>query len=104
MIVVIRENNGDTVMAFSKLHPVALGLSVGVISGLSTLFMGFLAVAFYTGKPLVAMVGTMYVTFNPSFINAALGAVIVFVNGFIGSYIAAWIYNLLIKHFHDRGM
>lgn len=91
-------------MAFSRIHPVAMGLAIGAISGLSTFFMGMLALAFYTGKPLVAMVGTMYVTFNPSMINSALGAVVMFVNAFIGSYIAAWIYNLLIKHFHTRGI
>ncbi len=88
-------------MAFSKIHPVALGLSIGVISGLSTFFMGLLALAFYTGKPLVAMVGTMYVTFNPSLFNSALGAVVVFVNAFIGGYIAVWIYNLLIQYFEN---
>ena len=83
-------------MAFSKIHPVALGLSVGIISGLSAFFMGMLALAFYTGKPLVAMAGTLYVTLNPSFINSALAGVVVFVNAFIGSYIVAWIYNFLV--------
>ena len=85
-------------MEFSKIHPVALGLAVGVISGLSTFFMGLIALAFYTGKPLVAMVGTMYVTFNPSLFNSFLGALVVFVNAFIGGYIAVWLYNLLLDY------
>ncbi len=88
-------------MEFSKIHPVALGLAVGVVSGLSTFFMGLLALAFYTGKPLVAMVGTMYVTFNPSLFNSVLGALAVFVNAFIGGYIAVWVYNLLIDYFDN---
>ncbi len=82
-------------MAYSKIHPIALGLSLAVMSGLATLFVGLFANIFVNGKPLVTMVGTMYVTYIPSIENSALGALMVFVAVLISGYIAAWIYNLL---------
>lgn len=82
-------------MAYSKIHPIALGLSLAVISGLATLFVGLFANVFFNGKPLVTMIGTMYVTYIPSIENCALGALMVFVGVLISGYIAAWIYNLL---------
>jgi len=83
-------------MAISKLHPVALGISVGIITGVSIFAMGMMAHLFLVGKPVVAAIGTSYLTYNPSPINSALGGVLGFVNAFIGGYLAAWIYNLLI--------
>lgn len=84
-------------MAYSKIHPVSFGVAVGVISGLSTFFMGLMALFLYTGKPLVAMLGTMYVTYNPSLFNSVVGGVAVSVNGFIAAYIISLVYNLMLK-------
>jgi hypothetical protein len=85
-------------MALSKLDPIALGAAVGILSGAVAWIMGLLAIAFYTGKPIVAMMGTMYFTYNPSFINSALGGGVVLVNSFIGGYITAWLYNFLMDY------
>lgn len=85
-------------MAYTKLHPIAFGLSIAILAGVSAFLMGLFANMFFNGKPLVSMVGTMYVTYNPSLMNSALGALIVFVNALIGGYIAAWIYNFLADH------
>lgn len=85
-------------MSISKIHPVALGVSLGIISGVSIFIMGLLAHAFFYGKPLVAAMGTMYISYNPSIINSALGGTLGFVNAFIAGYVAAWLYNLLIDH------
>ena len=83
-------------MAFSKIHPLALGVSVGVLSGISAFFVGVMALLFYTGKPLVGMMGSMYITYNPSLTNCVLGAVVVSINAFIGGYITSWVYNFLL--------
>lgn len=83
-------------MAISKIHPLALGITAGVLSGLGTFAAGMLAVIFYTGKPIVGMMGAMYITYSPSVINSAIGGGVVLVNAFIGAYIAAWVYNFLI--------
>jgi hypothetical protein len=83
---------------YSKIHPIALGLSFAIIAGVATLLMGLLAHAVFNGKPLVSMLGSMYITYNPSLMNSAIGALIAAVNGLIGGYIAAWIYNLLCDY------
>jgi hypothetical protein len=82
-------------MAYSKIHPIALGLSLAIIAGISSFLMGLFANMFFSGKPLVSMIGTLYISYNPSILNSALGALIVFINALIAGYIAAWIYNLL---------
>ena len=83
-------------MTVSKLNPVALGISFGVISGLTIFGMGVMAQMFLHGKPVVAAMGTMYISYNGSMINSLLGGAIGFVNAFIAGYIASWIYNFLI--------
>lgn len=85
-------------MAYSKIHPIALGLSLAVISGLGTFLAGLLANIFFSGKPLTTSVGTIYVTVIPSIQNSALGGFTVFVGSLIGGYIAAWIYNVLSEY------
>jgi hypothetical protein len=85
-------------MAANKIHPLALGLSLGIISGLTTFIMGLLAFILLNGKPLVSMLGTMYITYNPTLINGALGAAIVFINTVIAGYIFAWLYNYLANY------
>lgn len=83
---------------YSKLHPIALGLSFAVIAGVITFLMGLSANMFFNGKPLVSMLGTMYITYHPTVLNSAFGALIAFVNGLVGGYIAAWLYNLLADY------
>ena len=82
----------------NKLHPLALGITLAIISSISTFVVGVAAFILLNGKPLVSMVGTMYITYNPTLTNAALGAAIVFINAIIAGYVAAWIYNLLIEY------
>ena len=86
-------------MTVSKLHPLAFGIALGIISGLSTLIMGLLAYLVLNGKPLVSMFGTMYITYNPSLINSTIGGLIVFINAIIAGVIVAWLYNLLLSVF-----
>lgn len=88
-------------MTYSKIHPLALAITVGVLSGLSTFFIGVAAQLFYTGKPLVGMMGTMYITYTPSLVNSALGGALVLINVFIGTFIVAWVYNFLVKHINN---
>jgi len=85
-------------MAFSKINPIALGLSIGILSGIVTFFASLAAFIVYAGKPIVSTLGTMYIAYNPTLANCAIGTVIVFVNSFIGCYIAARLYNGLLSH------
>ena len=85
-------------MAYSKIHPIALALTTGVLSGSAATFVGLMAYLFYTGKPFVAMMGSMYVSYNPSLMNCALGGLGVGLNVFIATYVVVWIYNFLIDY------
>jgi hypothetical protein len=82
-------------MAHSKLHPIALGLSIAIIASVATLLIGLSINMFFNGKPIACMIGSLYLTYNPSILNSALSALIVFVDSLIGGYIAAWLYNVL---------
>ncbi|MCW8397715.1 hypothetical protein OQJ26_02800 [Legionella sp. PATHC038] len=85
-------------MEFTKINPLALGISISIPSAIASFFMGLAAFVFFADKPIVGMVGTMYLSYNPSMGNAALGAAIVLMNTFISSYIVAWIYNFLLDY------
>lgn len=82
----------------SKIHPIALGLTLGLLAGAAAFGMGLLALLFLNGKPLVSMLGTMYITYQPSLANSAIGGILVFLNMAIGGYITAWMYNFLIEY------
>lgn len=84
-------------MVYSKLQPLAFGISFGILSGLSTLCFSLLSLFFYSGKPFSGEMGSIYISYNPSLTNSLLSAVLVFINTFILSFLAAWIYNFFIK-------
>lgn len=86
-------------MTKTELNPMALGISVGIVSSICILVMGLLAHTFFTGKPLVAGVGAMYMSYNPSVMGAILTSLVGFVNAFIGGYVIAWVYNYLLHKF-----
>jgi hypothetical protein len=85
-------------MTFSKIHPIALGIAVSVPAGLAAFFAGIIAFIFYSDKPIVGMMGTLYLSYNPSIANACLGAAIVFIYSFVACYVITWIYNFLLEH------
>ncbi len=84
-------------MAYSKIHPVSLGVAVGIVSGFSAFFLALVANILFAGKPLVGMMGEMYITYHPSFFNCVLGGFAVSINAFIAGYIFAWVYNLMLN-------
>ncbi|RUR13660.1 hypothetical protein [Legionella sp. km772] len=85
-------------MAYSKIHPIALGLTLGILAGLGTLFAGLLANIFFNGKPFVTTVGSMYVTYSPTIQNSAIGGLMAFLGALVGGYVAAWVYNILCEY------
>ncbi|WP_454783088.1 hypothetical protein [Legionella sp. WA2022007384] len=84
-------------MKFGKIDPVALGASLGALSGISTFFMGLMIVIFNKGKPFTGVMGTIYMTYDLSLLQCVLGAVGVFISTFISSFLIAWLYNTLSK-------
>ena len=80
-------------MSGCKLSPVALGLSFGIIWGLSVFGLG-LAAYFYTyGKPFVDALATLYLGYAPSVKGSIVGGIIGFIDAFIFGFLIAWLYN-----------
>lgn len=80
-------------MTKCKLSPMALGLSLGVMWGLSVLIMGLVAFYFMFGTPFVTAMGVVYIGYEPSIVGSLIGGAIGFVDAFIGGVIIAWLYN-----------
>ncbi|QRN03195.1 hypothetical protein GH742_04555 [Legionella sp. MW5194] len=77
----------------ARLSPVALGLALGIFWGISILIMGLIATYYAYGKPFVASMGLLYPGFEPTVLGSLIGAVIGFVDLFIGGVIIALLYN-----------
>ena len=88
-------NHKAIIMTFGKIDPMSLGVSLGILSGVSTIFMGLILLIFNTGKPFNGTMGALYITYDFTLLQCLLGGAAVAVSTFIGSYIIAWIYNLL---------
>jgi len=80
-------------MTKCKICPVSLGLSLGVVWGVSIFIMGMLAHLYLYGKPFVAAVGALYIGYEPSIMGSVIGGIIGFVDAFISGFIIAWLYN-----------
>jgi len=80
-----------------RLSPVGLGLSLGVLWGLSILILGLLAYFHSYGKPFVEAMGVLYVGYEPSVQGSILGGIIGFVDAFITGVLIAWLYNLFSR-------
>ncbi len=77
-----------------RICPVSLGLSLGVMWGVSIAVMGLLAHFYMYGKPFVAAVGQLYIGYDPSIVGSLFGGFIGFVDAFVMGYVIAWLYNL----------
>jgi hypothetical protein len=85
---------GRFVMTNCRLSPIALGLALGVLWGMSIFLMGLIAYYSTYGQPFVAAVSSLYVGYQPSILGSIIGGVIGLVDAFIGGVILAWLYNL----------
>lgn len=77
-----------------KLCPVALGLSLGVIWGVSVFFIGMVAHFYLYGRPFVEALGVLYIGYDPSIAGCVIGGLIGFLDAFLGGLIIAWLYNV----------
>lgn len=76
-----------------KLSPVGLGLSLGILWGLSLLVLGLLAYHYAYGITFVQSVGTVYMGYEPSIKGSLVGALMGFVHAFVKGFLIAWLYN-----------
>ncbi len=84
-------------MAKQKLSPLALGLSAGILWGLSTLIMGLMVHYFAFGTEYVTALGNIYVGYGESLQGSIIGGAMGFVHGLVYGALIAWIYNFFAK-------
>ncbi|MCE0723455.1 MULTISPECIES: hypothetical protein [Legionella] len=91
-------------MKFGKIDPIALGVSLGALSGISTFFMGLMLLLFNKGKPFSGIMGTIYFNYDLSFIQCLLGGTGVFISTFVTSSLVALAYNFLDKQLNNKAL
>jgi hypothetical protein len=78
-----------------KLSPVGLGMSFGVLWGISLLVVGLLATYYSYGHPFVTAVGNVYMgLYVPTVRGSLIGGLIGFVDAFFTGFLVAWLYNI----------
>lgn len=81
----------------SRLSPMSLGLSLGIIWGGMVFLMGLLAHFFEYGTAFVTSVGVIYIGYEPSIIGSAIGGVMGFIDALIIGLLIASLYNVFLK-------
>jgi hypothetical protein len=71
----------------------SLALAMGVVWGLGTLFLGWMASTHQWGVPMVHVIGSVYRGFEPTMTGAWWGGLWGFVDGFVGGVVLALVYN-----------
>lgn len=77
-----------------RLNPVALGMAIGIIWGVSLLIIGLIATGTSYGHPFISAVATVYIGYAPTVLGSLIGFVIGLVDGFIDGFIIGWLYNV----------
>lgn len=78
----------------SHLKSVSLGLSFGVLWGLSVFIMGLIVHFTGFGQAFITNVGTLYMEwYGPTIMGSIWGGFIGFAHGFITGFLIAWLYN-----------
>lgn len=87
-------------MGENKCCPLTLGLTIGILWGVSILFVGILN-RYCTGYgyEFLRLVQSIYPGYRAQsgLTNLPIGVVWGFVDGFIGGVLLAWLYNLIGK-------
>lgn len=79
------------------LHPVKLGLSGGIIWGLCMFLTTIISIDTGYAKTFLTLMGDIYFGYSISGWGSLLGLIFGFLDGFIGLFLLAWLYNKLIK-------
>jgi hypothetical protein len=77
------------------LNATKLGISGGIIWGVSMFI--FTLLSFYTGyaRPFLAIMESIYPGYTISILGSIIGLIYGFIDAFLGFFLLAWIYNKL---------
>ena len=79
---------------YQKVHPIALGVGLGVIEGLA-IFTATI-ILFLQGDRGSAFLSKLFPFYEISIMGAFIGLVEGFVDGFVGGIILGWVYNWVV--------
>lgn len=78
-----------------KLDPNRLGIAAGIVWASVVLLVTLAGLWTGWGRDLTSLLSSIYPGYALSYGGALLGALYGFVDGFVGLYLIAWIYNKL---------
>ena len=79
------------------LSPLAFGLSLGLITGVSMIILSLLALYYGIGTGIVAGIAQYYPGYGVTLMGMFMGLIFGFLDGFIGGVIWAYLYNFFLK-------
>lgn len=82
------------------LHPRNLGLSIGLLTGLTELLLGLAATFLGRGANIVSFIATFHVGYDATWLGALIGLAWGFVDGFIAGFLLAVFYNFFTRKGH----
>lgn len=71
----------------------AFGFAMGIVWALGLLILGWISWWSGWGRPMVSMIGSVYLGYAPTFWGTIIGVIWGFVDGYISGVILAAIYN-----------
>lgn len=80
-------------MANHKLHPVRLGIALGLTWAIGMFLLGLSAWLFNYGTNLLGTLASIYRGFSPTLVGSFIGAGWGFVDLFITGLLIGWFYN-----------
>ncbi len=80
----------------ARLDAISLGLAFGIMWGLGVFILGIMAMAADWGTEIVVLMSSVYLGFDPSIAGSLIGAAWGFVDGGVGGFLIAWLYNVIL--------
>jgi hypothetical protein len=80
-----------------KLKPIALGLALGIVWGVTVMFATWWIIAAGGTGYTLGTLARFYIGFHRSFLGGIVGMIWGFIHAFIVGYILATIYNIFAK-------
>ncbi len=81
----------------AKLDVKALGLSFGIMWGVSVVIMDILYMISGWGGSFVIAMGKFYIGYQPTIVGCAIGGIWGFIDMGIAGIVIAWLYNKFAK-------
>lgn len=78
-----------------KISPLALGLSIGVLSGIMVIIVTLLAL-FLNGKPATLTMNNVALTYEFTILGSLIGGILAFIHGLIVGALIGGLYNCFL--------